>query len=149
MLQFDVMPRPALTLGLAGLLPFWGLVIALPLVGPDLREFAHRGLIAYGAVILAFLGGLHWGVAAVKTECQTWWRLGWGVSPSLLAWVALLLPGQFGLMTLCAGFFAAAIVDFRTFSSNNAAPWFGRLRLILSLGVIAALSAAMALGADF
>ncbi|MBO6520110.1 MAG: hypothetical protein JJ900_04375 [Rhodospirillales bacterium] len=50
---------------------------------------------------------------------------------------------------LGTGFIAAAIIDFRVFSSNNAAPWFGELRMILSLGVIAALLMALVLGTYF
>ena len=53
-------PVPALTLGLAGLLPFVSVPIYLALTGvfsPSL-EFAQA---AYGASILSFLGGVRWG----------------------------------------------------------------------------------------
>ena len=50
-------------MGLAGLLPF--AVSALgSFAAPDSWQgFAERALIAYGAVILGFLGAVHWGLA--------------------------------------------------------------------------------------
>ena len=84
-------PLPALAtiLGLAGLLPFIGCgVAALGAQG----DRATLALVAYGAVILAFLGGVHWGFAIVdpmgRAERE---RLGLGVLPSLVGWVSVLL----------------------------------------------------------
>ena len=37
----------------------------------DLKTAALRGLLAYGAVILWFLGGIHWGAAMTRSISQT------------------------------------------------------------------------------
>ena len=42
---------------------------------------------AYAALIVSFLGGIHWGLAFRHTEPPLA-LLAWGVVPSLVAWVA-------------------------------------------------------------
>jgi hypothetical protein len=83
------LPMLATLLGLAGLLPFIGCGLAA--LGPQ-GDRATLALVAYGAVILAFLGGVHWGFALEdpigRAERQ---RLVLGVAPALIGWVALLL----------------------------------------------------------
>ena len=57
------LPPFAVVLGVAGLIPFVACAIgALALRGDD-AERVTLALIGYGAVILAFLGGVHWGFA--------------------------------------------------------------------------------------
>jgi hypothetical protein len=55
---------------------------------------AQRALVAYAAVILSFLGAVHWGVVlAAPTTTPQLARsfLMWGVVPALLGWLALLM----------------------------------------------------------
>lgn len=108
-------PAPALRLlGYAGLLPF-GAGAALALLGPPpWRELALPALAAYGAVILSFLGAVHWGLAlrAFPDEAAAAWpRVGLGVLPALVGWVALLLPLRFGLALLAAAVVIVASVE--------------------------------------
>ena len=57
------MPLLAIVLGVAGLIPF--IVCGLGAVSVDAVSSARMmtALIGYGAVILSFLGGVHWGFA--------------------------------------------------------------------------------------
>ena len=142
-------PRSALSLGLAGLLPFWGLAISIIVLDTPIKYFAVQAGITYGAVILSFLGGIHWGLAAMNERHANWLSLGWGVTPSLIAWGALFLQPSLGLILLVIGFLAAAIIDFRIFSFNNYTPWFGRLRTVLSIGTITALLLTLSFGKIF
>ena len=142
-------PRSALSLGLAGLLPFWGLAISIIVLDPPIKYFAVQAEITYGAVILSFLGGIHWGLAAMNERHANWLGLGWGVTPSLIAWGALFLQPSLGLMLLVIGFLAAAIIDFRIFASNIDNAWFGKLRTVLSIGTITALLLTLSFGNIF
>src|SRR5208282_1141210 len=55
-------PLTAILLGLAGLIPFIG--CGLLATGDDAtRDQGFTALIAYGAVILSFVGAVHWGLA--------------------------------------------------------------------------------------
>jgi steroid 5-alpha reductase family enzyme len=134
-------PLPARSLGLAGLIPFWACALGLALfpgagVAP---ETLLRAQVAYGAVILTFLGGVHWGVALRQAGAPSWLRLAWGVTPSLIAWCALLLPPRNGLGLLAFGLAIAFGVDLRTLAEGIAPDWYPRLRRILTTGALAAL----------
>ena len=85
-------PRPALLLGAAGLLPSLAMPPLLA-AGGDAAAFALQAGPAYGALIASFIGGAWWGLAANKAEgaALTRW-LAASVLPMLVAWVALLLP---------------------------------------------------------
>ncbi len=75
-------------LGYLGLLPF--LVLA---IGGLLDVYGERSVelfIQYSAVILGFLGGVHWGMAMRTGEAESR-RLGWGIVPALVGFIALLL----------------------------------------------------------
>jgi hypothetical protein len=142
-------PRPALSLGIAGLIPFWGLAISIIVFDPPIKNYAIQAEITYGAVILSFLGGIHWGLAAMNERHVNWLCLSWGITPSLIAWGALFLQPFFGLLLLITGFLAAAIIDFRVFTSNSNNTWFGGLRTVLSIGTITALLLTLSLGEIF
>jgi hypothetical protein len=121
----------ARVLGLAGLLPFIAGAAALALLdAPGLRAWAGTALAAYGALIATFLGGIHWGLAMRGVQ-PVGMRLGWGVSPSLLAWVALLLPVGPGLWLLAGLLVACYVVDRTLYASAGLSGWLG-LRLQLT-----------------
>lgn len=78
-------------LGWSGLLPFIGGALAVAVAPPAWHETALRALVAYGAVIVSFLGGIHWGSPADAAHDGA---RRWGVMPSLLAWPLLLVPSS-------------------------------------------------------
>ncbi|TAD89582.1 MAG: DUF3429 domain-containing protein [Alphaproteobacteria bacterium] len=134
-------PRTALVLGLAGLVPFWGLPI-LALVDPAWGTQALTAQRLYAACILSFLGAVHWGWALA--EGQTGWtQLGWSVVPSLVGWLALLSPSG-GWLLLLAGLGVAWFVDDRSVKAGQFPAWYGRLRVILTAGAVAGLGIGMA-----
>ena len=123
-------------LGLAGLLPFLAGAAALAVLdAPGLQAWAGTALAAYGALIATFLGGIHWGLAMLGRPPLNL-RLGWGVAPSLLAWVALLLPVGPGLLLLAILLVACYAVDRTLYASAGLSGW---LRLRLQLTGVAAL----------
>jgi hypothetical protein len=92
--------RSAHTLGILGLLPFFALALLSWL--PDaasigqlaIAPLARLSLAAYAAVILSFLGAVHWGFALADSGMSlplARQSLRWGVVPSLLGWLALML----------------------------------------------------------
>ena len=56
-------PSAAGWLGGLGAAPFIGLAGAIPFLNGAPRMFVAQALVAYGATILSFLGGVHWGLA--------------------------------------------------------------------------------------
>lgn len=152
----QVIPLPALTLGLAGLIPFFvsAVVAWIPNVlsvalqdnaavfsSPDLiKQKAILALGTYGAVILSFLGGIRWGnILNNKTQVGRWGPLTLSVLPSLIAWPALLLPAVWMLSLLAAGFVLQYAADIEAVRQKILPPWFGRLRTVLTSGATVAL----------
>lgn len=131
------LPAWAWPLGLAGLLPFLGGLGAM-WVWPG---WAGHGLAAYGAVILSFLGAVHWGLALAAPEVAPRARLVGGVVPSLVAWVALLLPLPVGLSVLALGLLGLAGAETHAAGRGLVPRAYLPLRWVLTLVASAALIA--------
>lgn len=139
-----LVPAAAAWLGGLGLVPFVGLSIASLVIEGDVRTAALRGLLAYGAVILSFLGGVHWGAAMTRSISQTddgidVGRLGISVVPSLVGWASLLIDARYGLALLAVGFAANLLLDIRSTRRGLVPPWYRRLRQPLTMIVVVAL----------
>lgn len=134
-------PRAALVLGYAGLIPFVAGAFAIWALGDQARTSVAFALAGYGAVIVSFLGGIHWGLGFVHGDGV---RFVWGVVPSLVAWPALLLPPAAGLALLAAMLVVCYVVDRRVYPAHGLQRWLP-LRLHLS-SVAAACCAAAAIG---
>ena len=129
-------------LGYAGLLPFGLASLGALLLPGELSTFCARALVAYGAAILSFLGGITWGlcVATSSLPIETARReFLYSVCPSLIAWVCLLLPVRPALWLLAVGV-ALAFAHDRWRAALLALPeWFCKLRLRLSAGAVVSL----------
>ena len=143
-------PSPwAWALGLAGLLPFVagaaGLVWPAVLTWPAslVPGGAAQVLAAYAAVIVSFLGGIHWGLAMQRPERsqgpagQGTARWLWGVVPSLIAWPALLLPAAWGLAVLAAALVLCFMVDRRSYPPLGLAAWLPLRALLTAVAALA------------
>jgi hypothetical protein len=116
----------AILLSVAGLIPFILSAIAI-LFDPLEAPLAVQILISYGAVILSFIGAVHWGFALRETahpgaplppavagaERQL---LTFGVVPALVGWVALIAMIHFAapalaVFLLLAGFFMTSVIE--------------------------------------
>lgn len=148
-----MIPRPALLLGLAGLLPFvWGVAtllipalqdMTLATLGP--RFAGPYVLISYGSVILSFMSGVLWGFAARGDEAR-WSGYALSVLPAL--WVFFMVGGgaSQALSALIVGYLVLLRIDLQ-FSYWGLTPaWWMRLRLILTAGVVLALALGLWLG---
>lgn len=112
------MPLLAILLSVLGLVPF--IACGLVALGPDPERAAPMldALIDYAAVVLAFAGGVHWGFELQVRQADTFLhriRLGLGVIPPLIGWIALLLtlalPAWVPLLALIAAYIATVVVE--------------------------------------
>jgi hypothetical protein len=127
----EPLPRLAAQLGYAGLLPFlagaamaWMPLHDLPLIAP------HWPLLAYGAVILTFMGAIHWGLAMHTGKMTTGSRnqLLLSAVPPLIAWLALALPPIAGYPVLGMGFLLMLFGDVKAVAHGQAPDWYPGLR---------------------
>lgn len=105
----------------------------------------ETGLVFYASIMLAFTGGMHWTLAvthpAVKRRRVVYLQ---SALPVLMGWICLLLPDwQLALMGLIIGFGVMAVLDYRMAEGGIWQPWFLRVRLLVTVGVLIALIAAL------
>ncbi|MBC7506421.1 MAG: DUF3429 domain-containing protein [Sandarakinorhabdus sp.] len=136
-------PRSVLVYGILGLIPFF-----LPPLVSGVSP-AHAGILGlvpviYGALILSFLGGARWGQEAARPQP----RLGvisLSMLPTLAGLTLLLatwLDRHAQLVAMAALFGLQFVWDA---GSLGLPAWYTRLRLILTVGAVAALLAMAAL----
>ncbi len=112
------MPMLAILLSVLGLVPF--VVCGLAALAPDPTTSARMlsALIDYAAVTLAFSGGIHWGLELQSRQQDTFIeraRLGLGILPPLIGWIALMLPlvipPWVSLVVLIAAYIATVLIE--------------------------------------
>ncbi len=136
------LPSSVPALGYAGLLPFAAATLGSVLLDGEHRALSLRALIAYGAVILSFLGAVHWGLVLRATGGEASRALVVGVVPSLVGWVALLLPDRHALALLLVGFGAFWLYEHRIAGEAQLPRDYLDLRRKLSLLVCSLLAVA-------
>lgn len=138
-------PKPALILGLGGVIPLVATALA-PLAG--LPEPLGVGwdfyLLIYGLMILAFMAGCIWAFAARGAD-----PMGYGLStlPALFgAFVIALgiptgpLPEAHALVALALSFAVLLLLDRRVSQLGQTPPWWMRLRILLTALVVLSLA---------
>lgn len=140
----NMIPRSALILGLAGLLPFlWG---AATVILPDLGQWGQMTFggrfigpyvqLFYGAIILSFMSGVLWGFATKATGQIATASYILSVIPAL--WVFFMTGGgpTTAAMNLIAGFLGLLLLDWHFWRLGLAPAWWMHLRGLLTAIVI-------------
>ncbi|GAA5858990.1 hypothetical protein JCM1840_003699 [Sporobolomyces johnsonii] len=146
------LPRETVTWGAAGLLPYAGTSLAsihfarqaylaseAGKTGIELDtamavlEHVNLLQVQYGAIILSFLGAVHWGFEWSKFGgVQGNPRYLLGVAPVLAGWSTLLIPGHLALVGQWAAFFAMWYADQRATMAGWAPRWYSTYRFWLT-----------------
>lgn len=140
----NAIPRSALILGLAGLLPFiWGAVTVLV---PDLAFWGQMNLggrfigpyvqLFYGAIILSFMSGVLWGFATKATGQMATASYVLSVIPAL--WAFFMTGGgpTTAAVNLIVGFLGLLLLDWHFWRLGLAPQWWMHLRGLLTAIVI-------------
>lgn len=140
-------PRSALWLGLAGVIPFvWGAASAMV---PSLAAASYEVLppvfvgavvlVTYGTVILSFMSGVLWGFATKATGREAAVGYALSVLPALWAFIMVRDTSDTSVIWLAAGFAALLALDL-SFARQGLAPaWWMRLRVLLTAIVLVCL----------
>ncbi|XP_034469393.1 transmembrane protein 69-like [Hippoglossus hippoglossus] len=127
-------PKPALYLGISGLIPFLSAPLVMAASQCFYPEVAYAQVV-YGACIVSFLGGARWGFAipAGSPAQPDWMNLGNSVVPSLLAWLALLCRDNIteGALVVIMGLGLSLHYDLTLLPGYPA--WFKAMRTVLTL----------------
>jgi hypothetical protein len=147
-IALEPIPRSALLLGLAGVLPFaWGAATAL---SPALAAWGGAWVgplflgtyvsLTYGTVILAFMSGVLWGFAT-KADGQEA-TIGYCLSVIPALWAFFMVNGDpaDAAVNLATGFASLVLLDWHFWKMGTAPDWWMRLRLLLTALVLLCLS---------
>jgi hypothetical protein len=133
-------PAIASRLGYAGLIPFVLGAALVWVVWPDVQAYVALSLSAYAAVIVSFLGAIHWGLGMRGGDSA---RFAWSVVPPLVAAVAVTMQPYAGLVLHGAMLIVCYLVDRRVYPALGLEAW---LTLRFRLTAVAALSCFVAAG---
>ena len=132
-------PTIAGFLGWAGLAPF-GLAALGTHSGIDpLVRYGFLIGTSYGAVIVSFLGAVHWGLALQGDRSPNWYI--WSITPTLFG-LAILLTNddKLRIFLLILLFGIAWSVDRKAANHGLIPNWYMRLRSVLTGGAVISLS---------
>lgn len=135
--------RFAWIMAVAGAVPFVA-AAAVIVAGPAVHQpLAIQAMTTYAAVILSFLGGVHWGIgvsinADAPRSAQTLFVL--AIVPALLAWALLFVTQPNSRIFVAIFLFGFVwVVDALLCLQKLIPLWFFRLRCIVSAIVVASL----------
>jgi hypothetical protein len=128
----------ATRLGVGALVPFVLLTLLCWIVHPDWMEHFINAQLIYGIAILAFIGGLHWGLALMvkdRDPKEVKKDLLWGVLPAILAWCTMANMGV-GFAFQILAFIFSYQYDKRMYQRFALPEWFVELRFRLTCVVV-------------
>ncbi|KAM0347276.1 hypothetical protein ACHAPU_004794 [Fusarium lateritium] len=156
---FTDVPQESRILGLAGTLPYLGTSLSTVFLAWDLNKPIPSGnafydaimidhetakqllsalepvQLGYGAVIISFLGAIHWGLEYAEKQPlreRTRFRYGMGLASSIVAWPTLMLPIEYALTTQFMAFVGLYFADSRAATKGWAPRWYGSYRFLLT-----------------
>ncbi|KAL4782854.1 hypothetical protein BJX76DRAFT_331660 [Aspergillus varians] len=162
--SLNAVPKDALYLGVAGVVPY--LVTSLETVylayeinhanvtgdglifsGQSAELMLHMlesVQVGYGAVILSFLGAIHWGLEWAGYGGKFGYRrYAAGIIAPAVAWPTLLLPIEHALITQFLAFTFLYYNDARASVKGLAPPWYSMYRFVLTFIVGASIVATL------
>lgn len=137
---FNATRPPGLAVGFAfaGLVPFVTGALGLWVTPAAWREWVMQEYLSFAAVILAFMGAIHWGLAmrAEEGSERSPIQLGLSVIPPLLGWLALSLPINLAIPVFFFAFGTLYFADIWAAKQGLAPAWYVSLRRPISLVII-------------
>ena len=120
--------------GFGGVLPFLLAAAGVHLSSGDAQAFFIKAFLVYGAVILSFVGAVHWGLIIKADNLdRVSMLLAIGVLPALLGWCALLCPPLITLLIFSLAFPSLFIYEQFAPVRSLLPDWYMKLRVQLTI----------------
>jgi len=157
--RLSKIPKESHILGLAGTVPYLATSLSTIYLGWDLSQTVPSGSsfkdslminhetaqwllshiepvqLGYGAVIISFLGAIHWGLEYAEKGSsypRTRFRYAMGVIAPVVAWPTLLMPIEYGLTAQFGAFVGLYFADVQASTRGWAPRWYGQYRFLLT-----------------
>ena len=123
-------------LSYGGLIPFVATLFGFFLLDEPIRSFSLNAFITYAAVIIGFVGAVHWGFL-LKAEgiANKNLLLSLSVLPGLIGWSALLVNQQLALIIFAVLYPSVFIYEKVTSLKNILPDWYMPMRVKLTFCV--------------
>jgi hypothetical protein len=157
-------PKEAMYLGMAGVVPYLATSMQTVFLSYEINRAASLGdglifsgqsaelmlhmlepiQIGYGAVILSFLGAIHWGLEWAGYGGKFGYRrYAAGVIAPAVAWPTLMFPVEYALISQFLAFTFLYYNDARAAAAGRAPHWYGMYRFVLTFVVGASIVATL------
>ena len=120
-----------------GCVPMALLAILMWLVHDELHGFVAVALASYAGIVVAFLGGVHWGIGLRSGVKAPKLHFIWGAVAAFFGWFGALMEPSAGLPFLAFMFVLCYVVDDRTWEHAGLSEW---INLRFHVTVVAVLS---------
>jgi Protein of unknown function (DUF3429) len=110
-------------LGYAGMIPLVTLALLMWIVSEEAHPYVALAMSSWGAIIVAFLGGIHWGIGLRRNAPERKVHMVWGVIACICAWIAAMMPPFAGLPLLGLLLIACYLVDRKTWPQAGLREW--------------------------
>ncbi|PYH88289.1 hypothetical protein BO71DRAFT_403997 [Aspergillus ellipticus CBS 707.79] len=162
--SLEAVPKEALYLGMAGVIPYLATSLQTVYLSWEIKNAAIAGdglifsgqsaelmlhmlepvQVGYGAVILSFLGAIHWGLEWAGYGGKLGYkRYAAGVIAPAVAWPTLLLPVEYALISQFLAFTFLYYNDARAATRGFAPAWYSMYRFVLTFIVGASIVATL------
>ncbi|TVY71540.1 hypothetical protein LSUE1_G009271 [Lachnellula suecica] len=163
--SLNQVPRESLYIGAAGVIPYAATSLSTVYLAYDINhahanngagylfspETAHQLLdiitpiqIGYGAVIISFLGAIHWGLEyAGYGGYHSYRRYMYGVIAPAVAWPTIFMPMEYALITQFLAFNFLYFADARATVRGWFPAWYSTYRFVLTFFVGASIVATL------
>jgi len=132
----------AFKLGIAGLIPFVVLAGLSFFIESSYKNTIIFSLLAYGASICSFLGAIHWGLTMRDTNPNTLYLI-WGVFPSLISWVSLIIKPELGLLIVSGLLWTCLLIDSKIYPKYDLTHWLPMRQLLTIIASVSCLVTAI------
>ena len=132
----------AFKLGIAGLIPFVVLAGLSFVIESSFKNTIIFSLLAYGASICSFLGAIHWGLTMRDMNPTTSYLI-WGVIPSLISWVSLMIKPELGLLLISGLLWTCLVIDSKVYPKYDLAHWLPMRQLLTIIASVSCLVTAI------
>ncbi|KAK3724814.1 hypothetical protein LTR37_000862 [Vermiconidia calcicola] len=162
--SLEEVPNRAYYMGMAGVIPYAATAMSTVYCAWEINHAANTGSgflmsertaetllhiiepiqVGYGAVILSFLGAIHWGLEWAKYGGEQGYpRYFIGVASTAVAWPTIFLPVEYALITQFLAFNFLYYTDTRAKTRGWAPQWYGVYRFVLTFIVGASIVASL------
>lgn len=106
-----------------GTVPMVAMAALMWLVHAELHGFVAVALASYAGVVVAFLGGIHWGIGLRTGIDAPKLHFVWGAIAAFLGWFGVLMHPAAGMPFFAVMFVICYVVDDRTWERAGLSEW--------------------------